>query len=323
MVSRWPRCEPRSRADAALRVNFNHGPSVSFRRTLVVLGFAASLALAQGRIECSSVPSKVLQRDVPYCVLLPKSYDARARLPVLYFLHGLGDNQQSLVNMGAWNLISDLRQQNKIGDFLIATPQGQGTFYIDSADGRTRYSQFFLEEFLPFIESKYHSRTDRAGRAISGISMGGYGALRFAFAYPQKFSAVSAESAALFPESPKLLDQAMQSGAPRGKLLGNVFGSPINPGHWRANDPFALAKQNPSAIRHLAIYFNCGDEDGYHFNEGAAALDQQLTADKIPHTFKLYPGEHSLTYFLAHMDELMEFHSREFAKHPSAAGAGK
>ena len=96
---------------------------------------------------------------------------------MLYFLHGLGDNQQSLINMGAWNLISDLRQQNKIGDFLIATPQGGGSFYINSADGRTRYSDFFLDEFLPFIERKYHTRTDRAGRAISGISMGGYGAL--------------------------------------------------------------------------------------------------------------------------------------------------
>jgi S-formylglutathione hydrolase FrmB len=320
MTSPTP-CHPeRSRAAAKSRDPYRLR-TLFFSLLLFVL---AQPALAQARIECASTPSKVLKRDVPYCVLLPKNFDATAKLPVLYFLHGLGDNQQSLINMGAWNLISDLRQQNKIGDFLIATPQGQGSFYIDSADGRTRYSQFFLEEFLPFIESKYHTRTDRAGRAVSGISMGGYGALRFAFAYPQKFSAVSAESAALFSESPKVLDQAMQSGAPRGKLLGNVFGSPINPAHWRANDPFALAKQNASAIGRLAIYFNCGDQDGYRFNEGAAALDKQLTSQKIAHTFKLYPGEHSLTYFLAHMDELMEFHSREFSKHPAAAaGAGK
>jgi S-formylglutathione hydrolase FrmB len=291
---------------------------------LVVFCFVASLVLAQGRIECSSVASKVLQREVPYCVLLPKSYDAAgatAKFPVLYFLHGLGDDQQSLINMGAWNLISDLRQQNKIGDFLIATPQGWGSFYINSADGRTRYSDFFLEEFLPFIEHKYRARTDRAGRAISGISMGGYGALHFAFANPQKFSAVSAESAALFADSPKVLDAAMQSGAPRAKLFGNVFGTPIDPAHWRANSPFALAKQNPAAVSRLAIYFNCGDQDGYGFNEGAAALDKQLASEKIAHTFKLYPGEHSLNYFLSHIGEVMEFHSREFARHPSTAAA--
>jgi S-formylglutathione hydrolase FrmB len=295
-----------------------------FRLFAAVVLLSSSFVLAQGRIECSSVASKILHRDVPYCVLLPKSYDvpnSTAKLPVLYFLHGLGDNQQSLINMGAWNLISDLRQQNKIGDFLIATPEGGGSFYINSANGGNRYSDFFLDEFIPFIEHKYRARTDRGGRAISGISMGGYGALRFAFAFPQKFSAVSAESAALFSDSPALLDQAMQSGAPRAKLLGTVFGSPINPAHWRANDPFALAKQNAAAITHLAIYFNCGDEDGYGFNEAAAMLDKQLTSEKIAHTFKLYPGEHSLTYFLSHMDEVMEFHSREFAKHPAPAAS--
>jgi S-formylglutathione hydrolase FrmB len=299
-----------------------------FRRlaTFLAVCLTATCGAAQGRIECSSVASKILKRDVPYCVLLPKSFDApgsTARLPVLYFLHGLGDNQQSLINMGAWNLISDLRQQNKIGDFLIATPQGWGTFYINSADGRTRYSDFFLDEFLPFIEHKYRTRTDRAGRAISGISMGGYGAFRFAFAYPQKFSAVSAESAALFPDSAKVLDQAMQSGAPRAKLFGSVFGMPINPQHWTANSPFVLARQNAAAVSRLAISFNCGDQDGYRFDEGAAALDKQLTAEKIPHTFKLYPGEHSMVYFLAHIEEVMEFHSREFASHPAVSSPGK
>ncbi len=295
------------------------------RCILLALLLFALPALAQSRIDCSTAPSKILHRDVPYCALIPQSFSASSHLPVLYFLHGLGDNQQSLINMGAWNLISDLRAQNKIGDFLIVTPQGGSSFYINSADGSIRYSDFFLEEFIPFIERKYHTRTDRAGRAVSGISMGGYGALRFAFAYPQKFSAVSAESAALFAESPKLLDQAMQAGSPRANLLGNIFGNPINPAHWRANDPFALAKQNAAAIAGLAIYFNCGQQDGYGFEDGATALDHQLTAEKIGHTAKLYPGEHSLAYFLSHIDEVMEFHSREFAKHPapSAAAASK
>jgi S-formylglutathione hydrolase FrmB len=290
--------------------------------TVIVIAFTSTLALAQGRLECASAPSKIMHRDVPYCVLLPQSYDSArtTKFPVLYFLHGLGDNQQSLVNMGAWNLISDLRQQNKIGDFLIVTPQGWSSFYINSADGHTRYSDFFLNEFIPFIEGKYRTRTDRGGRAIAGISMGGYGALRFAFAYPQKFSAVSAESAALFADSPKVLDAAMQAGAPRAKLLASVFGSPIDAAHWRANDPFTLARENAAALAHMPIYFNCGDQDGYGFNQGAETLDKQLTSEKIAHTFMLYPGEHSLTYFLSHLSEVMEFHSREFAKHPSTTG---
>ena len=291
--------------------------------TFFALCVLAASAFAQGRIDCGSMPSKALKRTVPYCVLLPNNYESASttRFPVLYFLHGLGDNQQSLINMGAWNLISDLRQQNKVSDFLIATPQAWSTFYINSADGSTLYSNFFLNEFIPFIEHKYRARTDRGGRAISGISMGGYGALRFAFAYPQKFSAVSAESAALFADSPTILDSAMRSGAPRGRLLENVFGSPIDVAHWKANDPFSLARQNATALAHLAIYFNCGDADGYGFNQGATALDKQLTSEKISHTYKQYPGEHTLTYFLSHIDEVMEFHSREFARHPLATGA--
>ena len=125
------------------------------------------------------------------------------RYPVLYFLHGLGDNEQTLFNSGGWTLLDDLRSQHKMGDFLIVAPEGRRSFYINSADGSVRYSDFFLQEFLPHIESKYRIRPGRAGRAISGISMGGYGALRFAFAHPELFSAVSAQSAALITESPQ------------------------------------------------------------------------------------------------------------------------
>ena len=89
-----------------------------------------------------------------------------------------------------------------------------------------RYSDFFLQEFLPHIESKYRIRPGRANRAISGISMGGYGALRFAFAHPEMFSAVSAQSAALITESPQELDTAAHSGAPLGEVAGRSLRKP-------------------------------------------------------------------------------------------------
>ena len=108
-------------------------------------------------------------------------------------------------------MLDDLRHQHKMGDFLIVAPEGRRSFYINSADASVRYSDFFLQEFLPHIESKYRIRP---GRAISGISMGGYGALRFAFAHPELFSAVSAQSAALITESPRTLDSASNTGAP-------------------------------------------------------------------------------------------------------------
>ena len=285
---------------------------------LAVCIFSAfpGIAQAQGRIDCNAINSRVLKQVVHYCVMLPAGYDAPGtdhsalRYPVLYFLHGLGDNEQGLFKSGGWGLIEDLRQQRKIGDFLIVAPEGDRSFYINSADDKLRYSDFFLREFMPFIESKYRVQRERKDRGISGISMGGYGALRFAFAHPELFGSVSAQSAAL--ESPRQLNAAMQSGPRAARLLGSVFGDPIDIGHWKQNDPLQLAKTNRSALAHLAIYFNCGNEDDFGFDEGATALDRELRQENIKHEFHLYPGNHSAQYFLSHLGEAMEFHSRIF-----------
>src|SRR5579864_4981283 len=157
---------------------------------LVICAVACQPAQAatSGRAECQGVKSKILGRSVAYCALLPPSYDSEKtrRYPVLYFLHGLGENQHILLNSGGWDLIQDLWDQKRIGEFLIATPAADRTFYINSRDGRVRYEDFFIKEFLPFIESHYRIRADRAHRGITGVSMGGYGALRFAFRYPQR-----------------------------------------------------------------------------------------------------------------------------------------
>lgn len=277
----------------------------------------ASLS-AQSRIDCSALNSRILKHAVRYCVYIPSGYDVVAsknpppRYPVLYFLHGLGDNEQTLFNSGGWTVLDDLRKQHRIGDFLIVVPEGRRSFYINSADNSERYSDFFLEEFLPRIESKYRIRAQRGGRAISGISMGGYGALRLAFAHPELFRAVSAQSPALITESPQQLDSAAHSGSALLGVLGPVFGRPIDVSHWNANSPFLLARRNAAALRRLAIYFNCGEEDNYGLQKGAAVLDHELSEARIRHEYHLYPGDHSISYFLTHFAEVMEFHSKAF-----------
>lgn len=286
----------------------------SFPLLVLFVLVLSSLAQAQGRVDCSVLNSRILKGPVRYCVLLPPTYDPHParRYPVLYFLHGLGNNEQTLFNSGGWSVIEDLRRQHRIGDFLMVAPAGKQSFYINSADARVRYSDFLIREFIPHIETKYPIRRERKARGITGISMGGYGALRFAFAYPELFSSVSAESAALIIDSPAQLNTAMRSGTPLGRLLGAVFGNPINVTHWRQNDPLALAKRNEAGVRKLAIYFNCGRDDDYGFEKGAEALDRQLEAEAIAHEFHLYPGDHSLGYFQEHIGETLEFHSRAF-----------
>lgn len=278
--------------------------------------FASSLGFAQGRIDCSAFSSKILHRDVRYCVMLPSSYEKELakKYPVLYFLHGLGENEQTLIQSGGWGLIDDLRQQHKVGDFLMVAPDGRGSFFINSADGQDRYSDFFLSEFLPYIETHYRVIRDRNDRGVTGLSMGGYGALRIAFAHPDLFGSVSAQSAALITETPQQLNADARSAGPMGRLLGGVFGNPVNVAHWQQNNPFDLARKNQIQIKTQAIYLNCGQEDDFGFEDGAARMHKQLLAEGIRHEFHLYPGGHTADYFLSHMGETIEFHWRAFAK---------
>ena len=163
-------------------------------------------AAAAGRAECQSVKSKILARSVAYCALLPPSYDVEKtrRYPVLYFLHGLGDNEQMFLHSGGWNLVEDMWEQHQLGEFVIVTPAAGASFYINSHDGKERYEDFFLREFMPAIETRYRIEAARATRGIAGFSMGGYGALRLAFLHPDLFGSVSVHSAALMEKLPNI-----------------------------------------------------------------------------------------------------------------------
>ena len=277
-------------------------------RTLRIAIFLAVLcgsAFAAGRVDCAAVHSRFAKANVAYCALLPPSYDQEKtkRFPVVYMLHGLGDNHETLINTGIWNLIEGLQQEKKIGEFVIITPNAGRTFYVNSKDGKVRYEDFFIREFIPAMEKKYRIGSTRATRAISGISMGGYGALRFAFKYPQLFTSVAAHSAALIEQMPKGAENAGL-----GLFMGKSFGTPFDPAYWKVNTPFVFARTN--SLRGLKIYFDCGDNDGYGFYRGAETLHKLLDARKIPHEFHLYPGGHDPEYFAAHLPESFTFQSK-------------
>ena len=288
---------------------------LAFAAFILLLGCSTmsstTQAAALGRAECRSMPSKILDRAVPYCVILPPGYDSeKQRYPILYFLHGLGSNAQLLVDQGGMDLVNDLWAQNKIGEFLIVTPDGGRSFYINSRDGKVRYEDFFIREFIPYIESHYRIRAERQYRGISGVSMGGYGSLRFALRYPQLFGSVSAHSAALVANLPTGGMTSYQ-GAMLSRVLGTAFGSPPDAAYWNQNSPFTLVKNGPH-LSGLKIYFDCGTEDEYGFNAGAQAFHDLLDARHIPNEFHLYPGGHDWSYVAEHFPASLEFHSRAF-----------
>jgi S-formylglutathione hydrolase FrmB len=273
----------------------------------IILFFTASLAtpaFAAGRVDCAAVSSKYVNANVAYCALLPPGYDEQKskRFPVVYMLHGLGDNQETLINNGIWNLIEGLQEKKQIGEFVIITPNGR-SFYLNSKDGKTRYEDFFVREFLPAMEKKYRIGTTRSTRAISGISMGGYGALRTAFKHPQLFTSVAVHSAALVEQMPKGSENAGL-----GMFMGKSFGTPFDPAYWKANTPFVFART--ASLNGLKIYIDCGDRDDYGFDRGAEALHKLLDARQIPHEFHIYPGGHDPTYFAEHLPQSFAFQSR-------------
>jgi S-formylglutathione hydrolase FrmB len=235
--------------------------------------------------------------------------DKNKKFPILYDLHGLGDNEQFVVHSGLWNLVEDLRSNHELKDFLIATPDGGASFYINAKNGKNRYEDFLLQEFCPFIEGRYRVAPGRANRAISGVSMGGYGALHLAFRQPQRFSAVSAHSAALIEKLPSFLGSAPGT-SPRARVLGGVFGSPPDPVFFDQNSPIVLART--ASLAGLKIYFDCGEDDDYGFYAGATALDKLLTSRHVSHEFHLYPGRHDANYFAEHLSASLQFHSKAF-----------
>lgn len=277
---------------------------------LFVLGLSTS-AFAAERVECGTMKSRYVPRPVGYCAMLPPSYDAQPnkKFPVLYFLHGLGENQSFLVSSGGWQMIEDLWEQKRLGEFVIITPQAWKSFYINSKDGRVKYEGFFIREFVPGMEKKFRLTGTRSSRAIGGVSMGGYGALRFAFKYPQMFVSVAAHMPALRETLPRGLGDAGFT-----EFFGTAFGDPADENYWKTNSPFVYARRDN--LRGLKIYADCGDQDDYGFDAGTRQLDKLLNQRHIDHMIEIYPGHHDWQFVARHLVASLQFQAR-------ALGVGK
>ncbi len=275
--------------------------------SLVLFILGAIPALASERVQCGSMASRYVQHAVGYCALLPPSYDDHPakRFPVLYFLHGLGGDHTFLVSNGGWGLIEDAWEQKRLGEFVIITPQADMSFYINARNGIPKYEDFFIHDFVPQMEKKFRIDASRSGRAVGGVSMGGYGALRFAFKYPQMFVSVGAHM-------PALLEQLPHGAQSVGftMFFGTSFGSPLDEIYWKENTPFVFARTRN--LRGLNIYVDCGDQDNYGFDVGTRALDKLLGERHVPHEVHIYPGEHNWQFVAQHLMDSLEFDSKAF-----------
>jgi len=260
-------------------------------------------------VEYGSLQSASLGKELKFAVQLPPSYqtDTKRRYPVLYFLHGMNGNEREFERRGVAAAINKMRDDGKIGEFIIVSPAGENSFYLNAKNG-VRYEDAIIKDLIPYIEKTYRVIGTAATRSIQGISMGGWGALYLAFKHPEMFSTVTAHCAALVPELPH------PSGTDRrsqflSQLVGKIFGDPPDEEYFRAANPVFVVEQNLPAIKKsgIKIYFDCGEQDRYGFGEPNKAFDEKLTKLGLAHEFHMYPGGHGWEYMISVADHSYTF----------------
>jgi putative tributyrin esterase len=279
---------------------------------------------AGSAVEFKSFDSECLGTQAHYSIFLPPSYsgNAQKKYPVIYFLHGLNNDETSWTVERYGHIqeeIETLMVSGKIPEFIMVHPRGENGFYCNYLDGTRRYEDFVTEELTAYVEKNYRARKERENRSIAGTSMGGYGALKIAMKHPGRYSSVVGQSPILFPGSnPMEIPEEMKTDRFFSffiRMLTPVFGDPVRQDVWDANNPLVLAKSRE--LDTLRIYFDYGTDDRYismvHLDEGSKALDRSLTEAHITHTFRIHEGEpHGWALVAAHLEETLPFLCRTF-----------
>lgn len=285
---------------------------------------AQSQAAGATTLDCSQIQSVILGRAVNYCVALPADYaSSNKRYPVLYYLHGMFEDERSWADRGGKEILDGMLAKGQLGPFLIIMPDAGKTFYVNSFDGKVRYEDFFIQELVPYVDQHYRTIAQRDERGIFGISMGGYGSLHLAMRHSEIFGSASAQSAALLPKFPDPLPTTGRWGF-YARVLEGPFGSPLNAAYFEANNPLTLA-EHPAAFQNLKLYFDCGDHDRYGFDAGNQMLDQILTSKHFPHEYHLREGNHGWDYEELYMQYplLFEWNIFERANSSALAATGR
>jgi S-formylglutathione hydrolase FrmB len=287
------------------------------RSLVLLLVFSLELTAQVSRVEYKALQSKLLGREIRYGLYLPPSYNSSPakKYPVLYFLHGLNENEQRWSSRGQTDVMLDrMISEGNIGEFIVAIPFGAISFYTNTRDNSEKWEDMIITEFIPAVESNYRVNAARATRGISGISMGGYGALKIAMKHPEMFGSVSAHSAVLIQDLASVQSIPGRPGRMQAleQLFDKIYGIRQDLSYWDANNPMTLAKDR-TKWNGLKIYFDCGTEDEYGFQAGARQLDEFLTKASYPHEAHLYPGNHGWDYAAQHTPQSLLFHWKAFS----------
>jgi putative tributyrin esterase len=269
----------------------------------------AAASPAASRLREETVQSKALGRTIRYRVLVPESYGlSLRRYPVLVLLHGLTGDYRD------WSTRSNVAEYSRHLPLIIVMPDGENSWYTNSAgDASEKFEDYILVDLIADVEQKYDVIRSSYGRAVAGLSMGGFGALKLALKRPRRFVVAASFSGAL----PAARDADF--GSSLGKefeRLQQIFG-PGGSETRRANDVYALAAAIPRGQLPY-IYFDCGIEDG--LLESNRELAAALKTAGVTYEYHEYPGAHTWDYWDARIKEVLPLIVRRL---DAAAAAGR
>ena len=253
----------------------------SFKKFLLLsIAMIAGVASKAARVDTISTYSQAMKKNIRTVVIVPEGYERLKALPTVYLLHGYSDRYSKWVNTVP--TIKDHADRLKM---IIVCPDGNfSSWYFDSpVDPKWQYETYITKELVPDIDKKYKTIKERSARAITGLSMGGHGALYLAIKHQELFAAA-------------------------GSMSGGVDLRPF-PGNWDIKERLGAYDEHPDRwsansvieMTHLikpgklALIIDCGKDD-FFYNVNVA-LHQKLMYQNIPHDFIIRPGEHNWSYW--------------------------
>jgi len=280
----------------------------------LIISFS-SLSFAQSGIvfDDLSMSSDILDMDRKYAIYLPPDYETSQRsYPVLYLLHGGGDDQTGWIQFGEVLHIADKSIINgESTSMIIVMPdasRGQRGYFNDPK-GDWRYEDFFFEEFMPYIEETYRIKSEKRYRAVAGLSMGGGGSFMYALHHPELFSSACPLSAST---GPLTLEDA-ESRLTRNNS-NKVYSSSEIETYFKNHSAVELIKTMPEKeLKSVRWFIDCGDDDFLY--EGNSLVHIEMRKKDIPHEFRIRNGGHTWTYWRESLPVVLNYISMAFHQH--------
>jgi S-formylglutathione hydrolase FrmB len=257
--------------------------------------------LPSDRIQDRVFQSESLSREMRYRILLPANYAASARsYPVLYLLHGWhGDHTN-------WTTLTDLTHYAENLPIIIVMPDANDSWYVNSATPQDKYEQYIIRDLIAEVDQHWRTLRSPHRRAIAGLSMGGYGAVKFALKYPGTFGIAGSISGA-FNATEKALSASRADLAPS---LDAAFGA-SNSTVRAENDVYdAVTRAVPATTPYL--YVDCGSRD-VSFLQANRKFVSELSQRNLNYEYHEMPGAHTWEYWDTRLPNMLTVILRQIA----------